>query len=199
LGTFGDAGCFSFSANKTITTGQGGMIATNNTRLYYRLLELKDQGRRAQGTGGDDLHPVMGYNFKFTDLQAAVGLAQLEKLTARLKKSKQRDSWYKEFLAGCPSISLPSLYSKEGEVTQWTDVLIEDRNRIIVALNRGKIGYRCFWHPIHRQQPYRQSDAAFGGCISVSKRGLWLPSYFGLTKEEVKYTAKIILKTLCQK
>ena len=68
LGTFGNAGCFSFSANKTITTGQGGMIATNDENLYFRLRELKDQGRRYQGTGGDDLHPVIGFNFKLTIL-----------------------------------------------------------------------------------------------------------------------------------
>ncbi len=64
LGTFGDASCFSFSANKTITSGQGGMVATSSERIYYRLRELKDQGRRYGGTGGDDLHPVIGYNFK---------------------------------------------------------------------------------------------------------------------------------------
>ena len=79
LGTFGDAACFSFSPNKTISSGQGGIIATNSDGIHSRLRELKDQGRRHGGTGGDDLHPVMGFNFKYTNLQAALGLAQLER------------------------------------------------------------------------------------------------------------------------
>ena len=89
IGTFGDMSCFSFSAAKTISTGQGGAIVTNSKIFYNRLLELKDQGRRQRGTGGNDLHPVLGFNFKYTNLQAAVGLAQLKKLSSRLKSSKE--------------------------------------------------------------------------------------------------------------
>src|SRR5207253_5319079 len=72
LGTIGDTGCFSFSPNKTITTGQGGAILTNDDQLHARLRALKDQRRPVRGTGGADLHPTVGYNFKFTNLQAAV-------------------------------------------------------------------------------------------------------------------------------
>jgi len=67
LGTWGRAGCFSFSPNKTISTGQGGMIVTDDEKLVARLRELKDQGRPMRGTGGDDLHPALGFNFKFTN------------------------------------------------------------------------------------------------------------------------------------
>ena len=94
IGTFGDFGCFSFGAPKMITTGQGGAIVTNSKIFYNRLLELKDQGRRQRGTGGNDLHPVLGFNFKYTNLQAAVGLAQLKKLSSRLKKFKRRDFFH---------------------------------------------------------------------------------------------------------
>jgi len=190
LGTFGDAGCFSFSPNKTATTGQGGMIATNNTNLYHRLRELKDQGRRSQGTGGNDLHPVMGYNFKLTNLQAAVGLAQLEKLPERLTKAKQRDSWYRELLQDCSGITIPP--SEKEEITQWADLLAQDRKKIESALVESNIGFRPFWYPIHRQKPYASRDEDFKNTIAVSENGLWLPSYFGLTKEQAEYTAKII-------
>ena len=193
LGTYGDAGCFSFSANKTITTGQGGMVATNNTKLYYRLLELKDQGRRAQGTGGDDLHPTMGYNFKLTNLQAAVGIAQLERLPGRLSKAIERDKWYLQELGGdCLGARLPSLENNEGEVTQWTDILVEDRGKLESAFTSSDIGYRSFWHPLHRQKPYADSDAAFKNAIAISEKGLWLPSCFDLTREQVKYIAEVI-------
>jgi perosamine synthetase len=191
LGTFGDAGCFSFSANKTVTAGQGGMIATNNTDLYHRLRELKDQGRRFQGTGGNDLHPVMGFNFKFTNLQAAVGLAQLEKLSERLTKAKQRDGWYRELLKDCSGITIPPSEDKE-EITQWADILAQDREKIESALKESKVGYRAFWYPIHTNAPYAADDAAFENSIAVSQRGMWLPSYFGLTREQTEYTADVI-------
>jgi perosamine synthetase len=71
LGTFGIAGCLSFSPNKTITTGQGGAVLTDDGELNRRLRELKDQGRAVRGTGGDDVHATVGYNFKFTNVQAA--------------------------------------------------------------------------------------------------------------------------------
>ncbi len=192
LGTYGDAGCFSFSANKTITTGQGGMIATNNTQLYYRLLELKDQGRRLQGTGGNDLHPVTGYNFKLTNLQAAVGVAQLERLPERLIKAKQRDKWYCQMLRDCSGAALPSLENNEGEVTQWTDILVEDRSKLESAFKLANIGYRAFWYPLHRQKPYAASDATFKNAIAVSEKGLWLPSCFDLTRKQVEYTVEVI-------
>ena len=192
LGTYGDTGCFSFSANKTITTGQGGMIATNNTQLYHRLRELKDQGRRSQGTGGDDLHPVMGYNFKLTNLQAAVGIAQLERLPKRLTKAKERDKWYRRELKDCSGVRLPSMENNEGEVTQWTDILAEDRGKLEAAFTSVDIGYRAFWYPLHRQKPYADSDAAFKNAVAVSEKGLWLPSRFDLTREQVKCIAKVI-------
>lgn len=196
LGTFGDAGCFSFSANKTVTTGQGGMIATNNTSLYNRLLELKDQGRRSQGSGGNDLHPVMGYNFKFTNLQAAVGLAQLEKLPARLRKAAQRDAWYQEFLRDCPGVVFPSAKNEDGEVTQWTDILSEESDRIESTLRGLNIGSRKFWYPLHTQAPYSANDSSFPNSISVSRMGLWLPSSFGLTKDDAAYTSEKINKIM---
>lgn len=198
LGSFGDAGCFSFSANKTVTTGQGGMVATNNTTLYHRILELKDQGRRSQGTGGNDLHPVIGYNFKLTNLQAAVGLAQLEELPFRLEKARQRDAWYAELLADCKGLVLPSLMNSPDERTQWTDVLVEDVAAIGKALQDERIGYRPFWYPLHRQIPYGMSDEQFPNAISVSQRGLWLPSAFNLTRDEAERTAKVIRETIAR-
>ena len=124
LGSFGLCGCFSFSANKTITAGQGGMIATDSDALHDRLRELKDQGRRKGGTGGDDHHPVLGFNFKFTDLQAAVALPQFDEIDDRLAAAVRRDKAYVERLANQPGLSLPP-YSEAGEVRQWTDVLFE--------------------------------------------------------------------------
>jgi perosamine synthetase len=192
LGTFGDAGCFSFSANKTVTSGQGGMVVTNSDDVYHRLKELKDQGRRFGGTGGDDLHPVLGFNFKYTDLQASVAIAQLGRMDERLAHFRQRDAWYREFLADCPNIVLPEAPNFEGEVLQWTDILCDNRAAILTALSAQGIDTRSFWFPLHRQEPYRAEDDAFPNSIDISARGLWLPSAFDLTEAQARTVAEAI-------
>jgi perosamine synthetase len=192
LGSFGDAGCLSFSANKTISSGQGGMIATNSENLYFRLRELKDQGRRFGGTGGDDLHPVLGFNFKYTNLQAAVGLAQLERFEQRIAHFLERDNWYRGLLSDCPGICFPRPPNWEGEVLQWTDVLCDDRARVQTALSERGIDSRAFWFPLHQQKPFERPDAEFGAAIETSKRGLWLPSSFELTYDQAEQVSEVV-------
>lgn len=196
LGSFGDAACFSFSPNKTITTGQGGMIVTRNEELYHRLLELKDQGRRQRGTGGDDLHPVMGFNFKFTDLQAAVGLAQLGAFDERLTHAHRRDRWYRDALDGLSGLTLPDNSREVDEVRQWADVLVDRRNDVRRKFDECGIGVRAFWFPIHRQEPYRTVDNLFPHAEDVSSRGLWLPSHFRITEADVERVADAIREVL---
>jgi perosamine synthetase len=199
LGNWGNASCFSFSPNKTVSTGQGGCVTTNEEAVYHRLLELKDHGRRSQGTGGNDLHPVMGYNFKLTNMQAAVGLAQLDRMEKRLAGFRQRNRWYAELLGDCPGLSLPSVDDNGGEITQWTDILSDRADALEAALTEAGIGNRRFWYPIHRQQPYAEPDAAFARSIDVSARGLWLPSHFSLTREEAERTAAVVRGALMGK
>lgn len=192
LGTFGHAGCFSFSANKTVSSGQGGMIATNDEGVYHRLKELKDQGRRFGGTGGDDLHPVIGYNFKYTNLLASVALVQFDKMGKRLEHFLLRDGWYQEALKNCTGITLPPLSTTSGEVRQWTDLLCEERPLLEKAFKDNLIECRPFWFPLHRQKPYFLSDEGFENSIKISKNGLWLPSSYGLTHEDVLKVSQII-------
>lgn len=195
LGSFGLAGCFSFSANKTITAGQGGMIVTDSDALHDRLRELKDQGRRRGGTGGDDDHPALGFNFKFTDLQAAVALAQFDEIESRLAAATRRDHAYAERLANQPGLRLPP-FSETGEVRQWTDVLIEDRSGVAAALNAAEIGHRSFWHPLHRQVPYRMDDRGFAHSIDVSRRGLWLASRLDMTDSDINRVSEAVVAAL---
>ena len=86
LGTLGDVGCFSLSPNKIITTGQGGIIVTNKKNIYENIKRLKDQGRLVRGSGGDDTHNFEGYNFKFNDISAVIGLEQLKLIKKRKLK-----------------------------------------------------------------------------------------------------------------
>lgn len=192
LGSFGDAACFSFSANKTVSSGQGGMVATNSDDLHFRLRELKDQGRRSGGTGGDDLHPTLGFNFKYTNLQAAIGLAQLDRLDERLNGFRERDERYRELLSNCPGIRFPYRPNWDGEALQWTDVLCDDRPRVQTALKEQGIDSRAFWFPLHRQKPYEEGDEQFEAASLISRDGLWLPSSFDLTADQARTVAGVI-------
>ena len=191
LGTFGQAGCFSFSPNKTITTGQGGAIVTDDDALHVRLRELKDQGRPVRGTGGDDVHQSVGYNFKLTNLQAAVGLAQLDALESRLRRLKDIYRGYAERLAAVEGVSLVGFRVDEGESPQWVDVLAERRDELDRYLADRGIHCRRFWYPIHTQTPYRLPDDDFPHSSRLMPRAMWLPSSFSMSDDE--------LSTVCER
>jgi perosamine synthetase len=192
LGTYGTLGCFSFSPNKTLTTGQGGIVVTDDASLCERLHALKDQGRTVQGTGGDDLHPTIGFNFKFTNLQAAFGLAQLAVLEERIESQKRI---YREYLAGLAGLGPVRLFPcavDEGEVPQWTDVEANQRDALATALEAQGIGCRRFWFPLHAQKPYFQPGGRFPVATRLAARALWLPSAFQLTSSEVQTVCSAI-------
>lgn len=193
LGTWGDAGCFSFSPNKTITSGQGGLVVTNREDLHLRLRELKDQGRPARGSGGGDTHGSVGFNFKFTNLQAAVGLGQLTRLDGRLQRMREIYQGYSRELAGVDGLRLIGFDIKGGEVPQWTDALVDRRDELIQYLLERDIQCRAFWFPMHTHAPYRIAAPSelIGDAFPVSRevvpKAMWLPSAFGLTDEEVRH------------
>lgn len=184
LGTIGNLGCFSFSPNKTITTGQGGIIVTNDEALYLKLKPLKDQGRPVRGTGGDDLHDTIGYNFKMTDLQAAIGLGQLTLLEHRVERMKRTHELYVQELKDVVELSLFKFRAEE--VPQWTDALIPTRRDELVEYFKVRsIDSRKFWFPLHSQGAYKQGDETFPNSTRLSPQALWLPSSYTLTDEDV--------------
>lgn len=184
LGTLGALGCFSFSAHKTITTGQGGLIVTDDDGLAQKIVMLKDQGRPVRGTGGDDIHDEVGYNFKFTDLQAAVGLGQLKYLETRAGRMRAINSLYKERLTDVQQIKL--LDFNKDELPQWTDALVEDRDQLVDHLAGKGIDCRKFWRPLHTQKPYKGADDLFPNATSNADKALWLPSAFTLEDSDIK-------------
>ena len=189
LGTFGDAAAFSFSSNKTVTTGQGGMIVTRNREIYEKAVALKDQGRPRRGTGGNDLHPFLGFNFKLTNLQSAIGLAQMKKLEARLKKAQWRDRLYREQWKEIPGLHFFD-DGEAGEFRQWTDCLVDAPELLESELAKISYGYRRFWFPLHTQEPYRSSDESLKISTSISKKGFWLASSFSLELDDIVSTAR---------
>lgn len=186
LGTWGDAGCFSFSPNKTITSGQGGMVVTDDEKLAGRMRELKDQGRPKRGTGGDDLHPSIGYNFKLTNLQSAVALGQMHYLEERLSRQRRIHELYVEGLRGVSGIEVIPFDTAGGATPQWTDALCDRRDGLEAHLRGLGMGCRKFWFPLHTQAPYRLADDAFPNAIAATSRALWLPSAFQLADDDVR-------------
>lgn len=192
LGTLGDAGCFSFSPNKTITTGQGGVVVTNNPELNVRIRQLKDQGRPVRGSGGDDKHDVIGYNFKFTNVQAAIGMGQLDYLPERARVMQNIYTLYRENLSDIPEISFYPCDLAQGAVPQWTDIYLDQRDELSAYLLENNIDSRKYWFPLHTQKAYLQTDEQFPISSKLSPKSLWLPSAFTLTDEEVLHVCKKI-------
>jgi perosamine synthetase len=194
LGTFGQTGCFSFSPNKVITTGQGGVIVTDDEETFHRLRQLKDQGRPVRGTGGADTHDSIGFNFKLTNLQAAVGLGQLAKLSGRLERIRQTYRIYRDELAEVQGIRVLPFKIDQGEQPQWIDALAERRDELDTFLAKNGAGCRRFWFPLHTQKPYRRDDSDFPNSTRLGKQAIWLPSAFQMADSDVKTVCRLIKK-----
>jgi perosamine synthetase len=185
LGTQGTLGCLSFSPAKIISTGQGGAVLTNDDALHVRLRELKDQGRPVRGTGGNDVHRSIGYNFKLTNLQAAVGLGQLETLPDRLARMQQTYRAYDAGLQGVEHVSLFPFRLEEGESPQWVDAQSPERDALVAYLQARGADCRKYWFPLHTQAPYRQTDERFPQSTAIAPRLFWFPSALTLSEGDV--------------
>ena len=193
LGSLGDIGCFSFTANKTITTGQGGVLVMDDPELYARARALKDHGRPNRGTGGADQHLALGYNFKFTNIQAALGLAQIDDLNARLIHSKHLFNLYKEYLGSDLPLKLIGFDLESGERPQWIDALTAERDELHDFLLKNGVETRKFWFPLHTQKPYRDFKNQFPVSDRISQQGIWLPTNMALENQEVRHVCSLIL------
>lgn len=185
LGTFAEAGCYSFSPNKTITTGQGGIIVTDNPELELKIRQLKNHGIAGRGTGGDDVHHTIGYNFKFNNILSAVGLGQLTYLDHRLERMRRIYELYRDNLADVPEVHIYPADIAGGIVPLWTDIATDRRDELEAYLKSKNIDTRKYWYPIHRQPAYRGDDARFPVSTRAGARSLWLSSAYTLSDEDV--------------
>jgi perosamine synthetase len=190
VGTFGDIATFSFFGNKTITTGEGGMVVTNNSELFAKAYHLKTQG---VSPTREYWHDTIGYNYRMTNICAAIGVAQLEHADEILSKKRQIAQWYDEGLA-----SLPLTPHKESENTRhswWMySILARDPgecSRVRSELRLAGIETRPLFHPVHLLPPYFKG-LSFPVAEGLSTRGINLPSYPGLEKSEVDMICQAI-------
>ena len=182
LGTFGEIGCFSFSAPKVITTGQGGALVTDRDDLIETVRRLRDFGRPKDGV---DQHDTVGYNFKFTDLQAVIGLAQMAKLEWRVQRKKEMFALYRRGLADVPEVTF--VETNLDETSPWfMDLLAPDPIALQAYLTERGIGSRLFYPPIHTQAPYHLQER-FSEAEHASRHGLWLPSASFLDDETIEW------------
>ena len=195
LGTIGDLGCFSLTASKAITTGQGGIIVTNKKKLYQKIKLLKNQGILGRSDGGDVKHITVGYNFKYTNLQAAMGLAQLSTLKKRAHKLKNINRLYKKKLKDVKNLEFLKYNFSGGEVPLWTDVYAsKKRDELIKFLKSKGVICRKYWYPLHYQKPFKESNKKYKISSSIYKKLFWLPSSSNLSNREISYVCDLIKK-----
>lgn len=198
IGTLGDITCFSFNGNKIITTGNGGMIVTNNKQWANKARYLINQ---AKDNPLEYIHNEIGYNYRLSNINAALGVAQMEKLDEYIAAKLKIAARYNEGLSNISGIVLP-VNAKWAESTFWLYTILIDRKSygsdsrsLLRKLSRMGIDCRCFWHPIHTLRPFRQ---CYAYNINVANRlyrdGLSLPSSVGLLPREQNFVIESIRK-----
>ena len=193
VGGIGHVSSFSFFGNKTITTGEGGMVCTNDSGIYKRALHLKGQGL---AENRQYWHDVVGYNYRMTNICAAIGLAQLERADEFIAKKQQIAKWYSEELAGLPIEMQKD--SPDISNTYWmVSILASDqiqRDGLRKHLEQCGIETRPLFFPVHEMPMYLSGTESFPVAENLSSRGINLPSYPGLTHENIKFIASAIRK-----
>ena len=196
-GTFGKFGCFSFNGNKIITTGGGGMVVTDDERAAKHIKYLVNQ---AKDEGSGYCHSEIGYNYRMTNLEAALGLAQLERLPEFIRKKKMFREIYGKQLEGLPGVKFQ--LESPGASSSWWMVSISldsgDRlDRFMEELARGNIPARRLFAPITCFAPYKEySTSDFPHSNDICRRSVNLPGSAVNTEESIDEAAVTIREIL---
>jgi len=190
-GSFSDISCFSFYGNKIMTTGEGGICLTNNEELYDRMLLLRDHGMKKNNRYW---HEVVGFNYRMTNLQAALGFAQLEKIDTFIEKKRAIASLYSDLLLDQNKIFLQKEMSWARNVYWFFSIIVpEDRDKLRAFLYKNGVDTRTFFYPVNEMPPYKNFRSL--SCPTtkyLSRTGLNLPSGVLLKNEDIEYISKKI-------
>ena len=194
VGIFGDVGCFSFYGNKIITTGEGGMVVTNRSDLAERVRILRDHG---MSFGRPYWHSALGYNYRLTNLQAAVGVAQMERVEEILAAKRRIGQAYRNALNGITTLRLPPEAPWAKNVYWLYSILVDEntspmgRDALMIELKNRGIETRPLFSPVHTQPVY-----STGRCLPIAERlavqGLSLPSGVTLSSTEIQRVAETV-------
>ena len=199
-GTFGDISTFSFYPNKLITTGEGGMVLTDDDALAERCRGLRNlcfvASRRF-------VHDELGWNFRMTNLQAALGLAQLERFDEFVERKRAIGTRYQDLLGGVPHLQLPIASDDTAKNIYWVFSLVIDDDfpldapQFMKRLAEKGVGTRPFFWPMHEQPILKGKYGLFNGerypvAERIARRGFYVPSGLGLTSAQQSEVAKVV-------
>ena len=201
-GSFGDISIFSFYPNKHITTGEGGMIVCDSDHLAVRCRKLRNLAFEPDGRRF--IHFELGWNYRMTNMQAALGLAQLERIGEHIEKKRKVGKLYQDGLSGLKNFQFPKVKTEYSENIFWVYALVADSQSLcestVEKLSKEKIGTRPFFWCMH-EQPVFQNMGLFKNekypvAERLARNGFYLPSGLGLSEEDVN-TVISTMKKIC--
>jgi len=193
-GNFGDVGTFSFYADKTITTAEGGFVCTNHADVHERMTYLRNQGRKSSGTF---VHPEIGYNFRMTDLQSALGLSQLEKIETIKREKTWIAETYRKYLGN--QVEYLKLNASFNYIPFRVIAFVKDAEKTMSHMEINGIEPRSMFVPFHTQPCFQHLEfdrGAYPNSEEAMRRGICLPTWIGLTEEQIAYTSEKLLEAL---
>lgn len=204
-GSFGDISTFSFYPNKHITTGEGGMVLVDDEVLYEKCKSLRnlcfssDSNKRF-------IHEELGWNLRMTNIQAALGVAQLERIDEFVAKKRLIGNMYQELLSDIKTINLPIISNDFAENIYWVfaitlkDEYERNAKEIMQELGKKGVGTRPFFYPMHLQPVFHKmglfGNENYPNATKLYERGFYIPSGIAITKEQIEKVAKILKEVL---
>ena len=201
-GSFGHVSTFSFYPNKQITTGEGGMVFTDDLEISKRCKSLRNLCFQEDNRF---VHNELGWNYRMTNIQAALGIAQLEKLDSTIKKKIKIGELYNKYLSDVKQIELPLVETEFAKNIYWVfGILISPKidtaKNIISKLRKLKVGTRPFFYPMHKQPVFKKMKIFNKNYFPVSEKlyeqGLYLPSGLTLKEEDIKIVSQKLKKII---
>jgi perosamine synthetase len=193
VGNYGNIATFSFFGNKTITTGEGGMVVSNSPSLIERAIHFKGQGLVKDR---QYWHDVIGYNYRMTNIQAAIGLAQIERVDQLLSMKSEIARQYREAMHG-----LPVVFQEDDPDTRhsyWmVSILLsntEQRDSLRKYLEQNSVETRPIFFPVHTMPMYSSDQLSLPVAEKISSRGINLPSWPGLSANDIAFISELIEK-----
>ncbi len=196
VGSFGDCGIFSFYGNKIITSGEGGMITTNDEGIYLKCKRLRDHAMNPQKRYW---HDEIGYNYRMTNLQAALGVAQMERIDSFIEKRRQVMGWYRDALVRYSELRM-NAEAPGAKNVYWMVCLEvrgmteEARARLMADLRARGVDSRPYFYPISDMPMYERANTPVTHRVYAT--GINLPSYYDITREEVGYVCEQVVDVL---
>jgi perosamine synthetase len=200
VGSIGDIGVFSLYGNKVITTGEGGIITTNNDQAAKKINLLKSQG---MDTKKRFWHTCIGYNYRMTNIQAAIGLGQLEQIDWHIERRLQVAAFYEQYFAGNEKIILPPRQPWAKNIYWLYTILLPPelavfRDEVMKDLADANIETRPVFYPIHLLPPYSRlaEGQSYPVAELIARSGINLPTHANISEREVEYVCNCLIRAV---